>query len=266
MMGKLRYEFQFCCKIRIIFIFELTNKLYSEHRHKKMEFMDMNEYCLEHVLKFCDVDPLVAVSHTSKKLYKIAAPLFKNKTSYKCSIESGEDEYRVKRTISSIGIHLTQLQLHGMHSPQIELDGVFFNRLTENCPNLQKLEIDCCAAQNVIFNSVCKLPKLEHLNIKIDKRWTRFRLESVNARLAIGLARALKKLQSFEMLGPEWPKQTIFKFIIEAEKLQRFGCTFGTGPIIRFEANKNFYEKFKLSRDPKEFFKQYTHFVRNMLG
>lgn len=207
-----------------------------------MELLDMNDDCLELVLKCCDADSLVAASQTCKKLQSIATPMFKFKTSYECEIKSKKHEQIVKRTISSIGNHLTELLLKTINRAY---GGVFYRRLSYNCPNLRKLNIIGYVLPNVVFGSILALKQLE--NLSVNRSIFALSHEYVDIQLVMDLARELKQLQFLEVNGVEWYIKAMGHFFREAENLKTF-----SGDIWEktFKVDQVFFEKFKSSENP----------------
>lgn len=103
----------------------------------------MIDDCLEHVLKICDLESLVALSRTCKRLNVIAIRLFKFKTIYHRTIRFREDSIRVKHTIGSIGKHMSELDIKAfVYGLSSWLNGEFFDGLLQKCSNLQILRIE----------------------------------------------------------------------------------------------------------------------------
>lgn len=177
-----------------------------------MELADMNEDCLEYLVKFCDADSMVAVSQTCNKLNGIAVRFFHLQTSYDCQIESKEDETRVKRTIGAIGKYLTELDFRTRHN--WDLSNEFIARLSQKCPNLQKLEIRSRVSPNIIFGSVQTIQHLEHLTIHC---WDE------DSDDVAGSVIELKQLQLLRVFGSEWNHNVVIAFIREAANLKDFG-------------------------------------------
>lgn len=157
-----------------------------------MELLDLNDDCLEYLLKFCDTDSLIASSQTCKKLNGIGARLFKSETSYDCRIESEEDTSRIKRTIATIGKYLIDLQFTDYGHRK--LSGAFFGRLSQRCPNLRKLRIVSFVLPNLIISNIHTLHQLEFLAVRRGV----YVNGNVNRLSAVRLARRLEQLQSFE--------------------------------------------------------------------
>lgn len=127
----------------------------------------MNDDCIEFVLKLCDADSLISVSQTCKKLNIIATPLFRFQTSYRCLVETREDENRVKRTINFIGKYLTELHFHSSKTYQLSND--FFERLPQKCPNLQLMKTVSNISLSVVFGAAHTLQQLKNLFISCLK-------------------------------------------------------------------------------------------------
>lgn len=190
-------------------------------RLDKIKLLDMNDYCLEHLLKFCDADSLVAASSTCNTLNGIASRLFKYKTSYYCQIKSTEDETKVKCAITNLGKHLNELYFRATRKYwNYWLDGAFFfDRLSQKCQNLQILKIVSGISPNIILGIVHTMHQLRRLSIRCLRN-----REHVNEFSAVALARELEHLRSFQVKGLDWNKTIIIKFLREAENLQSFRC------------------------------------------
>lgn len=171
------------------------------------KFLDMNDDCIEYLLKYFDPESIVAISQTCKKLHLIATGHFKKHTSYICSIASDEDEKRAKRTIANIGKSLVALNLNVAEGYK-ELKPIFLVRFPQMCPNLQKLEIIGNVSPNVVFDSVQSLQHLDYLCVR-----TYINDEKVTELCAARLAREIKTLQTLNVFGTEWDHRAVINFI-----------------------------------------------------
>lgn len=188
-----------------------------KHRIEKMELLEMNDDCLEYLLKFCDADSLVAASQTCTKLNIIATPLFKHKTRYHCQIKSNKDIMCAKRTIGSIGKYLIQLDFCAFINHR-KIIGPFFGRLSKRCPNLQILKVISRISPKLIFNNVYKLKQLERL---IVLKWN---VEQIDELSAIELEHALQQLQLVDLNSIRLGAQNIGIFFQDVQDANRYYC------------------------------------------
>lgn len=182
------------------------------------QFLDMNDDCIDHVLKWFkhsdsgSIETMVAVSLTCTRLQSLTARFMEYK-SYNSSITSEEDENRVKRTISTIGKSLTDLNVN-IAEGYTAIEPSFLKRLSEKCPNLQKFEFASNMTPNATFAGVQILKNLEHLDVQCYQY-----IEDVDRCLVMQLAREAKKLDHLRVGGAEWEYRTVIDFIHAAEKL-----------------------------------------------
>lgn len=83
---------------------------------------------------------------------------------------------------------------------------------------------------------------MEHLNIDFIHGRSKRVGESV-----IGLARALKQLQSFDVTKVVWDVELIINFLLEAENLDQFHCDIDG---IRLDVDSVFLNRLKSSENP----------------
>lgn len=201
------------------------------------EFLDMNDECIEYVLKYCDAESIVAASQTCKKLQPIATRLFKDHTIYKCSIASDENGKRVKSTIAHIGNNLVELNVNFAKEYK-KIDSVFFKRLPQKCPNLQTFGIVSHASIKAILKSFYTLEQLQHLSIH---SWDHDEHD--------GSLPSLQKLQSLVLDVEQMDLWFFLEIILKAENLKYLKINNEYGRCI-FEADNACLQKIKSSEDP----------------
>ncbi|KAG4069062.1 hypothetical protein HA402_008373 [Bradysia odoriphaga] len=76
-----------------------------------MEFLDMNDDCLEHVFHFLDLKSVCTISETCKHLRRIAESCFKRHRYYKCHIGNEVNVKEATKIIRKIGQYLSRLHL-----------------------------------------------------------------------------------------------------------------------------------------------------------
>lgn len=76
-----------------------------------MELIDINDDCLDIVFSFCDIETILAISGTCKRLNSLVKRQFPKYTKYKCVISSSVEMLKVKPIIKIIGQYLTKLKL-----------------------------------------------------------------------------------------------------------------------------------------------------------
>lgn len=88
------------------------------------EFLDLNDYCLEHVFNFCDVQTIVSVSKVCKRINAVVTKIhFPRQTELLYSGFSGVGEKQFLDILSHIGMYLVDL-------------GIGHTRWNNNGPNI----------------------------------------------------------------------------------------------------------------------------------
>lgn len=127
-----------------------------------MEFLDLNDDCLDSVFDFCDIESIFALSETSKRLNVLVQKQYPKQKKYICNISSAEDGEKAKKILEIFGENLITLSLNINFYGGCE----FFELLTKFIgENLRKLEIsgEICVLPFLILAPV--LNRLEVLNI-----------------------------------------------------------------------------------------------------
>lgn len=214
----------------------------------------MNFDCLEHVLRCCDHDSLVAVSQTCKTLKQIATGLFhKCNPKYYKWVNTEQDESVVKRTIDCVGNYLT-----GLHLSAIEYICKFYIRILPKCPNLRELNINGQFLPNDMWSSISTLTQLESLQV-LGKVFGYYDDDVIDAEAVIGMARKLKQLQFLLVYGVEWNFVHVIDFVNEARNLTEFTCHLREH---QFEAKTDFLEGLRESEDQLDFL--VTEYIRRV--
>lgn len=209
-----------------------------------IEFLDMNDDCVEEVLKNCDPDSIVAMSQTCNKLKSLATPLFKKHTKYDDEIESEEDLRRVKRTIASLGNHLVELNVNFDEEYNIRKSMLFVVQLPQKCPNLEIWRVVSQVSADVVLASARGLRRLKDLSV----RRPHFVYEVVDRSTVLGLARELKQLESFEISEADWNEEMWLSFVFKNRNLKRFSCEIDG---ISLDADHHFLETIRFNRYPR---------------
>lgn len=76
------------------------------------EFLDLNDDCLEHVFDYCNVEAIVSISKTCKRLNAMMThTLFPKQTTFSCTISSYACEEKVFEILDCVGKYLIELKI-----------------------------------------------------------------------------------------------------------------------------------------------------------
>lgn len=210
------------------FYFQIESaKIHSKEKanfFKMLEFMELNEDCLEHILKVCHTVSLVAVSQTCKTLHRISSRVLRRRTSFNYTITTLEQEKHAKGILHNIGRNITELSVFVATKHDGYSCGVV-TCLAKLCPNLQSIKVSGQFTSKTIMDSVRKFALPHLVKLAIHRSYEVFAVDDLGEfqESVTGVARNLPNLQSVEIFCVDLKPQTVAAFIVRERNLNYFG-------------------------------------------